>query len=85
MTRARGRTIDASGRVAAFETSIMDLADAGVSLPEIATTLDAPLAYVRRVEGYMRENSRERTFARETRLSSARLAAAIAATGRGYA
>lgn len=85
MSCARGRKIETPGRVATFETSIMDMSDAGMSLADIATALDAPIGNVRRVEGYMRENSRERTFARETRLSSARLVAAVLATGRSYA
>lgn len=68
-----------------LESAIMDLAEGGMKPSQIAEQLDITVGTVRHVIGYMRENSSERTFRRDMAIASARLLAAIAATGRGYA
>ena len=86
MSRPSARLLGpGASRTASLETAIMDLSDAGVPTRAIAEQLQEPFGNVRRIEGYMRETTPERTFARETRLASQRLAAAVAATGRTYA
>lgn len=72
-------------RTATLENAIMDLSDAGMPTHAIAEQLGENFVNVRRIEGYMREGTAERVFARTTRLASQRLAAAVAATGRTYA
>lgn len=47
--------------------------------------IEISLGTVRRISNYMSESSAERTFRRDLAVASARLVAAIAATGRGYA
>ena len=68
-----------------LESAIMDLAEGGMEPNQIAAQLDITVSTVRHVICYMRESSSERTFHRDMALASARLLAAIAATGRGYA
>jgi len=68
-----------------LESEIMDLAEGGLKPNQIAERLNITPGTVRHVIGYMRENSSERTFRRDMAVASARLVAAIAATGRGYA